>query len=127
MAERLSRRKISRYVATQATGGKAISSLLEEVAAYLVDTGRTREYELIVRDIEDALAQQGVVVADITTANDEAISQASLQSLVPKAKQLAIRHHQDKTLLGGALIELPGLQLDASVRGRLAKLRSLEG
>lgn len=127
MAERLSRRKIARYVAHEAATGAPLKKLLQEVAAYLVEVGQTREYELLVRDIEDALSHEGIVVADVTTAEGQTLPESMLKSLVPHAKQLAVRNHTDADLLGGALIELPGKQFDASLRARLTKLRSLEG
>lgn len=127
MPERLSRRKIARYVAAEATKGASLKELLKEVAAYLVETGQTRDYELVVRDIEDALATDGIVVADVTTTDGQTVSEHELKSLVPHAKQLSVRHHVDDSVLGGALIELPGRQLDATLSRRLAKLRSLEG
>ncbi|HEU0266648.1 MAG TPA: F0F1 ATP synthase subunit delta [Candidatus Saccharimonadaceae bacterium] len=124
MATRLSRRKIAHYVATEVAHGASLDTLLEEVAALLVDTGRTREYELLVRDIEEALASEGIVVADVTTAgaHDSSID-TILKRLVPGAKQFVTRYHSDEKVLGGVLLELPGRQLDATVRGRLDKLR----
>ena len=128
MADHLSRRKIARYVAAEAVKGASMKELLREVAAYLVETGHTRDYELMVRDIEDALSREGIVIADVTTASDEqVVSEAALKRIVPHAKQLIMRKHTDKSLLGGVLVELPGEQLDASVRSRLTKLRLLEG
>lgn len=128
MADHLSRRKIAGYVAAEAVKGTSMKKLLREVAAYLIETGRTRDYELMVRDIEDALGREGIVIADISTAaSEQAVSESAFKHLVPHAKQLIIRNHIDKSLLGGVLVELPGKQLDASIRSRLTKLRSLEG
>lgn len=126
MATRLSRRKIAQYVAEEVADGAPLADLLEQVAALLVDTGRTREYELLTRDIEEALATKGIVVADVTTAHDrDADISTILRQLMPNAKQFVTRRHSDASVLGGVLLELPGRQLDATVRGRLDKLRHL--
>ncbi len=53
MASRLSRRKIAAYAADKLIGGSSKKEVLREVAAYLITTRRTRELELLVRDIED--------------------------------------------------------------------------
>lgn len=128
MPARLSRRKIARYVAAQVVAGASLKQVLREIAAYLVETGQTRDYELLVRDIEDALARVGVVIADITTAHEgETVAETVLKSLAPHAKQIITRQHTDPDMLGGVLVEFPGTQCDASLRGRLQKLRSLEG
>jgi len=57
MALRLSRRRIAAYAADKLLGGQPRSAVLREVAAYLVASGRTREQELLVRDIEATLAE----------------------------------------------------------------------
>ncbi len=66
MAIRLSRRKISAYLADELIAGK--KDVADRLAAFLLDTRRMRELPLIVRDIEDALAARGVVIADIDSA-----------------------------------------------------------
>jgi F0F1-type ATP synthase delta subunit len=68
MATRLSRRKIAAYAADKLAAGAASKKVLSEVAAYLIEMRRTREIDLLVRDIEDALEVRGIVVADVTSA-----------------------------------------------------------
>ena len=53
MAIRLSRRKIASFYADEILAGRA--DVTKRLAAFLLDTRRTRELPLIVRDIEDAL------------------------------------------------------------------------
>ncbi len=124
MALRLSRRKIAAYVADKLVAGDKPAAALKEAAAYLLETGRTREQELLVRDIEDALAQRGVVVADVTSAR--ALSggiKAEIAKLVG-GKSLQLRERIDPSVLGGVRINVPGKQFDGTVRRKLTQLKA---
>jgi F-type H+-transporting ATPase subunit delta len=124
MALRVSRRRIAAYAADKLVSGAASSLVLREVAAYLVATGRTREQELLVRDIEAALAARGVVVADVASAF--AISEsvkAEIAKLVG-ASTVELRETIDPTLLGGVRVDIPGRRFDGTIRHKLTALRA---
>lgn len=124
MALRVSRRRIAAYAADKLVGGKASGLVLREVAAYLVATGRTREQELLVRDIEAALAARGVVVADVASAF--AISEgvkAEITKLVG-ASTVELRETIDPSLLGGVRVDVPGRRFDGTIRHKLTALRA---
>lgn len=126
MAVRLSRRKLASYYADQLLAGK--QKVADELAAYLVETHRTDEYELIVRDIEYALATRGVLVADIGAAHDlstdsrEAIT--SYLKSVSGAKDIQLRSNVDESLLGGVRITSPLGELDGTLKRKIMKLRA---
>jgi F-type H+-transporting ATPase subunit delta len=124
MALRLSRRKLAAYVADKLQDGVSASEVLREVAAYLIDTRRTRELELLVRDIEDALAVRGVVVADVTTAHALGEELKSEISALVGAKKLQIRETIDESVLGGVRIDIPGKRFDGTIRHKLTALRA---
>jgi F-type H+-transporting ATPase subunit delta len=125
MASRLSRRKIASYYAEQLLEGKDIR---KELAAYLVESGRTREYELIARDIEAALAERGVLVADI--ASSTALSSETRSTIesylrsTMSAKTIHLRETVDPTLIGGVKASVPGRELDATVKHALNQLKA---
>lgn len=123
MAARLTRRKIATHVAEKIASGGSVKAAMQGAAAYLVDTGRTRELELLVRDIEDVLAEMGVVVATITTASPltDAI-RSEVRSVIGKNAQL--RETVDSSVLGGIKIDLPGKQYDGTIRRKLTALRA---
>lgn len=54
--QKLSRRKLALYVVEASKDGVVPASVMQEIAAYLVDTRRTREAVLVARAIEDELA-----------------------------------------------------------------------
>ncbi len=112
------------YVTNSAKNGVVSARILEEVAAYLVDTGRTREVELLARTIEDELAAQGIVVATVTSA---APLDVALRDAIKKrigAKSVELREVVDPNVLGGVRIEMPGSRLDATISRKITMLRS---
>lgn len=125
MATRLSRRKIAIFVTDRLLAGThQAHEVLRELAAYLVTERRTRELDLIVRDIEAMLAQNGVVVADIASARplDEAVK-AEITAMLG-AKSVQLRESVDETLLGGIRIDTPGKRFDGTIRHKLNALRA---
>jgi F0F1-type ATP synthase delta subunit len=126
MALRLSRRKLSAYLADELIAGK--KDVPARLAAFLLDTNRMRELPLIVRDIEDALATRGIVIADIDSAYKlTADTTKQLESFVKNktgAKQVHFRTAIDETLLGGVRVNLPGQELDATLRRKLTNLKA---
>ncbi len=126
MAVRVSRRKIASYYADELLAGK--TDIATRLAALLLDTGRVRELDLIVRDIEDALEARGVVVADIASAHT--LSQATQKDITAflkkqsDAKEVHLRVNVDQALLGGVRINVPGRELDTTLRRKLTLLKA---
>lgn len=122
---KLSRRNIASVWAEEIAAGRDIT---HKVAAYLVEARRTDEADLIVRDTEAALAERGIIVADITSAS--ALSSATHKALekflgtAMDAKHVAYREHTDPHVIGGVRIEAAGQQLDATLRTRLNQLKA---
>ena len=120
---RLSRRKIAAYFADELIAGRDIT---KQLAAYMVEAKRTREAILVVRDIESALAERGVLLADIAssrtlTADTEHTITEYLKGATG-AKKIHLRPEVDESLLGGVRIETPGSRLDNTIRHRLNQL-----
>ena len=124
MAQRLSRRKIADHAAGKLVSGVSSKKVLQEVAAYLVETGRTREMELIVRDIEAALAEKGIVVPDVTSARPLSSSLKAEVAKLTGAKNVQLRETIDESVLGGMRVTVPGKRFDGTVRRKLTVLKS---
>ncbi len=124
MAMRLSRRKIAGFVAERLLSGTSTRVVLKEVGAYLIDTGRVREATLLVRDIEDALAELGIVVADVTSARplDQTLRK-EITSLVG-GTSVELREHIDASVLGGVRVDTPGKRFDGTIQHKLTALRA---
>ncbi len=120
---KLSRRKIAAYFASELIAGRDATKAL---AAYLIESKRIREADLIVRDIEAALADRGVLLADIASsrelASDTKQAITAFLKQATGAKDVHIRPHVDPYLLGGVRIDTPGARLDTTLRTRLNQL-----
>lgn len=130
MSLRLSRRQIADYFAKQIIDGAKLSEISNQLAAFLIDTRRTRELSLIIRDIESYLANSGVVIADVTTveAIDDEIYQ-SVESVVKRfysVSKLHIRQHRDASILGGLRIKLPDGEFDSTLKHKLTHLNTIK-
>lgn len=120
---RLSRRKIAIYFADELLAGR---SVFEQLAAYLLDSKQTRELSLVVRDVEAALADRGVLLADVVSAHElNVTTEKAITDHLKKAtgaETVYLRPQVDTTLLGGVRIETPDERLDATLRHRLNQL-----
>lgn len=128
MAIRLSRRKITNYIAGEIAAGKDVKLLVRQLAAFLIDNRRTKEVDLIVRDIEYGLKNQGIVLARVTSAFDLATAtQTAITKLIKEqtnARTIELRQFIDPKVLGGVKIDLPGLQMDTTIARRLTIYRT---
>lgn len=123
MQNKLPRRKIAEYAAARITAGDPVATVLDEVAAYLLESGRVREQTLVVRAIEDALARMGNVVANVTTAHPlDADQRAEVKKLIG-AHNVRLREVVNPDVLGGVRIETPGAKLDATLQRKILALR----
>lgn len=121
--QKLSRRKIADYVAGQYAAGAPLHKLVKQVAAHLVETGRTRESELVTRAILDALAARGIVAATVTAAHP--LSQNLEQSIKQMlGRDVRITTVVDPLVLGGVRIESPGQQLDTTLLRNITAIRA---
>lgn len=128
MAGRISRRILAAHTAEQLLAGNkdAISGL----AAYLIESGRVDETDLILRDIEAALAANGTVVARVESARKlTAEAKKSIEEYVKTAvgaTDVQIDTTVDESLLGGVKISVPGHELDATLKRKLNKLQAMK-
>jgi F-type H+-transporting ATPase subunit delta len=120
---KLSRRKIAAHLADELIAGRPIA---KQLAAYLVDARRTREAALMVRDIESALADRGVLLADVATSRElGADTKKEIADYLQQksgVSSVELRSHVDPHLLGGVRIDTPGSRLDKTLRHRLNQL-----
>lgn len=126
MAVSISRRKVAEHVANRLLKGD--TKVIQQLAAYLVDTGKTRTVDLVVRDIESALMDRGILVADVASAHKltETVKQ-DIRSLLSKetgADTLQLREVQDESLIGGVYIKTPSATFDTTIKHKLQQLKA---
>lgn len=122
MPERLSRRKLAGYAAEKLIAGDA--GVIREIAAYLVAQKKQRELELIVRDIEDALAERGVVVATVTSAHGLTEQMRHAVEAIAGGKTTVIKEVINPDVIGGMQIDLPGKRYDGTVKYKISELKA---
>ncbi len=116
------------YVANELATAKSHKQVVLQLAAYLVDTRRTNELHLIIRDIEYYLSEMGSVSGVITSAFDlTAETKKAIEKYVKQhtgAKEVSLTNFVDPAVLGGVKVSIPGHELDATVRRSLTILKT---
>ncbi len=123
----ISRRKLAEHVANRLTNGDSTSEVLGELAAYLIDSGRTSEAELVIRTVEDALLTRGVALATVTsaralTSNAKDTIEAMIKREYSHVSTVLLREMIDPAVLAGVKVSLAGAQLDVTAKTKLEKL-----
>lgn len=124
MSQKLSRRKISSYAAEQLLAGN--NEVIDMVAALLVEEGRTRETDLIKRDIETQLADRGLVVVNVEVARPiDSATKKQIEQMFT-GKEVRLNEVINPSLIGGMRITTPSQVLDSTVAKKLTVLRTMK-
>ncbi len=101
--------------------------LVRNFLLLLVEKGRSGEIEEIYREFERLVAaEEGRLDVELTTAFElsEADARAILKQIeVATGRRVEATRKVDPDLIGGIVLQAGSLRLDASVRGRLDRLR----
>ena len=123
MSAKLSRRKLAEYIADRAQNGTVPAEALKEVAAYLTQSRRVRELPLVVRTIEDVLAERGQVVARVTSARP--LTEELRRSIEAQiGGTVYMQQMVDERVLGGVKVTTPSRSLDATLIKRINSIRA---
>ena len=101
--------------------------LVRNFVLLLADKGRAAQFEEVARELERLVAErEGILSAELTTAVE--LSDAEARKLLGQIEEAAGRKVEatrtvDPDLIGGVVIQVGSYRLDASVRGRLDRLR----
>jgi len=101
--------------------------LVRNFVLLLADKGRAAQFEDIARELDRLVAErEGILTAELTTAVE--LSDAEARKLLGQIEEAAGRKVEatrtvDPDLIGGVVIQVGSYRLDASVRGRLDRLR----
>jgi F-type H+-transporting ATPase subunit delta len=93
----------------------------------LADKGRTAEIDGVVKEFDSLVAaEQQVLEVELTTAYE--LTDDDFRSIVSQIEQASGRSVEasrsvDPDLIGGLVLQAGSMRLDASVRGRLERLR----
>jgi F-type H+-transporting ATPase subunit delta len=101
--------------------------LLRNFLLVLADKGRAGQLDEIGREFERLVAEhEGIVHADLTTAvelSDDEAGKLMSQIETASGRKVEASRSVDPNLIGGIVLQVGSHRLDASVRGRLERLR----
>jgi F-type H+-transporting ATPase subunit delta len=101
--------------------------LVRNFLMLLVEKGRAGEIEEIARDFERIVAQEeGILDVELTTAvplSEEEAGEVIAQIEKASGRPVVATRRVDPDLIGGIVLQVGSHRLDASVRGRLERLR----
>ena len=102
--------------------------LVRNFLMLLAEKGRAGEIEEIARDFERIVAQeQGILDVELTTAvplSEDEAGEVIAQIEKASGRPVVATRRVDPDLIGGIVLQAGSLRLDASVRGRLDRLRN---
>ena len=128
MAGKLSRRDLATHYVDGLLAGTSVKKLSLELAAYLIESRRTKELNLMIRDIQFHLAERGHLLGTVTTAHElSAEMKKAVEAYAKKktgAKSLQLDPAVDENLLGGLKLDLPGLELNTTIARQLTILKT---
>jgi F-type H+-transporting ATPase subunit delta len=101
--------------------------LVRNFLRLLAEKGRAGELDEIQREFDRLVArEQGQLNVELTTAvelSDEEAREILQQIERVTGRRIEATHKVDRSLIGGLILQAGSLRLDASVRGRLERLR----
>ena len=120
--------KLSRGQLADFVLGNRGKEAVQQVAGYLVAIGRSKEVDLVLREIESRLEKNGRTVARVTSARKlQADEQKNviqmLKSRDSKIKSVEVINEVDPSVLGGVVVRTPGEEVDVSIRSRLNRMK----
>jgi F0F1-type ATP synthase delta subunit len=127
---KLPRYQLAEVLAKRTLGAFDEQSFSQEIAAYLLDEGRTSDLDSLIRDIMDYRAKHGIV--EVRAVSAHALTPIIEKDIIEQVKQrysqtksVIISPIHDPLVIGGVRLEYPNEQLDLSVRAKLSRFKQL--
>lgn len=124
------RTQIARTIADRTRSQGVSEDYAREIAAYLLETGRTRELDSLLRDVAADWADLGYVEVIARSAHPLSAEVKSgiktqVERLYPDAEKIVVTEVGDPSVIGGVQITVANQQLDLSVEAKLNKFKQL--
>ena len=118
-------RRLKASALEELLGGE--EQLMRNFLMLLTEKGRAGGIEEIAREFERIVAQEeGILDVELTTAvplSEDEAGEVIAQIEKASGRKVEATHNVDPDLIGGIVLQAGSLRLDASVRGRLNRLR----
>lgn len=125
---KVSRTRVASVIADRARRGD--KRLATEVAAYLLESGRVRELDSILRDVQDSWARDGYV--EVLASSAHPLTDAVKAEIISRVRPVLlagatvrVTEIHDPEVVGGVRLRLANQQLDLSVEAKLNKFKQL--
>jgi F-type H+-transporting ATPase subunit delta len=119
-------RRLKASALEELLGGE--EELVRNFLLLLAEKGRAGEIEEIAREFERLAArEEGILDVELTTAvelSDEEARDVTRQIEQASGRKVVATRSVDPDLIGGIVLQAGSMRLDASVRGRLNRLRT---
>ena len=120
---------VARVIADKADS-MSEKQLSEEVAAYLLESGRINEIDPLMRDVMMIRSEKGVIEATAESAHEldsKAIAEIKtvIKGLFPGSHNIIVKNQVNKDLIGGVRVNALGQQIDFSIRAKLNHFKRL--
>ncbi len=120
---KLSRRQLAGYLLDNYS-----AESISQVAGYLVSNGRSKEVDLVIREVEAHLSKGGRTVARVASARKLGADEQRdvikmLKTRNADIQSVEIINEIDPSLLGGVVVRTPEQEVDVSIRGRLNRMK----
>ncbi len=128
-----SRTRIASAIADTTLKNGSSKAYARELAAYLLSEGRADELDSLLRDVQVAWAERGVVEVLARSAfpldtDVKADIEARVRELYPTAARIIVSEVTDPSVIGGVQLTVAGTQqLDLSVQAKLNQFKRLTG
>ena len=113
------------YQALQEVTDKHYETVIENFIRVLSGSGDLARYEQIITAYEELdRKERGVAKADLTFARKTEVNKEFMNSLNKLAeKKLEVTANIDESIIGGVVVKIDDILLDASVKSRLRRLK----
>lgn len=124
-----SRAKLASYIADQIAKGTSEDELSRNIAAYLVESGKTADLNSLMREVQQLRAEkQGIVELTARSAypldkEEKELIESVASKQYPNAREVIIHEEHDERIIGGASLSLAEANLDVTIRSKLNRLR----
>ena len=107
------------------------SKLVQKIAAYLIENGKTSELNSLSRDVMQVRKSRDKIV-ELTAITSHKLSAPQIEAIKktvfkmsPNAEEIIINERIDESVIGGVRLEFANHLLDLSVSAKLNKLKQL--
>lgn len=126
-----SRRQLAQYAVDEMIAKRPVGDLSAHLAAALLASGRKKEIDLLLADINQELEERGLL-ANANLISAYPLSEELRHELISQLKKMTnvnevvLREQVDKTVIGGVKIETAGRSWDKTLLRALAKLKEID-